>query len=303
MTYNIIQRAWEEHPEAGGRPNPVPTRAVGTNLLEIYALMIQLYSRDGDNGRLRDLYVRSQRVEGGIPHPRTLAVIKECGGKMHMREREFEEAAMAFFDAFRSYDEAGDAGRLRCLKYQVLASMLSESGISPFDSPEARPFRDHEEIVAMTDLVAASRDGDVAKFEKILRRSGDRIMGDTFIRGYIDDLLRTVRSQVVLRAIGPYTRVSLSFLSKELNGVEEDDVEGLLASLILDGRLEGRIDQVEMVLYRGPPPVTVADKNRFAVEELTAAIGKMTSQLITVVDSSISTGGGDKGGRIQRWGD
>eukprot|EP00978_Attheya_sp_CCMP212_P048807 scaffold577379_cov47-Attheya_sp.AAC.1 len=123
-----------------------------THLMEIYALQIQLYSRQKDNKKLREIFTRAMRVQGGIPHPRTLAQIQELGGKMHMASREFESAGKTFFQAFKSYDEAGDPSRLRCLKYLVMASMLHASTINPFDSQEARPYRDDPEIVAMTNL-------------------------------------------------------------------------------------------------------------------------------------------------------
>lgn len=49
--------------------------------------------------------------------------------------------------------------------------------------------------------------------------------------------------QVVLKAIQPYTRVRIPFIAQQLN-VAAGDVEALLISLILDGRVKGRIDQV-----------------------------------------------------------
>ena len=112
-----------------------------THLMEIYALQIQLYSKLKDNIMLREIFAKAKAVRGGIPHPRTLALIQELGGKMHMSSKDYEEACIAFFEAFKSYDEAGDVGRLRCLKYLVLASMLGESSINPFDSQEVRPYK------------------------------------------------------------------------------------------------------------------------------------------------------------------
>ena len=41
--------------------------------------------------------------------------------------------------AFKSYDEAGAVRRIQCLKYLVLATMLMESAVDPFDA-QARPF-------------------------------------------------------------------------------------------------------------------------------------------------------------------
>ncbi len=43
--------------------------------------------------------------------------------------------------------------RTTCLKYLVLANMLMKSGINPFDSQEAKPYKNDPEILAMTNLV------------------------------------------------------------------------------------------------------------------------------------------------------
>ena len=53
----------------------------------------------------------------------------------------------------------------------------------------------------------------------------------------------TTGPKVLLRLIRPYTRVRLPFLAARLNAPMEE-VERLLVSLVLDGRVEGRIDQV-----------------------------------------------------------
>jgi COP9 signalosome complex subunit 2 len=221
-----------------------------TQSMEIYALQIQLYSRQKDNKKLREVFNKAMAVRGGIPHPRTLALIQELGGKMHMAAREYDAAGKTFFQAFKSYDEAGDPNRLKCLKYLVMASMLDSSSINPFDSQEARPYRDDPEIVAMTNLVHAFHNNEIQTFERILRQNQGRIMDDEFVREHVEDLLRTIRTQVLRRVIRPYTRISLAAIAKELNDIPVADVESLLVSLILDGKLDGKIDQVESVLLK-----------------------------------------------------
>ena len=68
-------------------------------------------------------------------------------------------------------------------------------------------------------------------------------MEDTFIREHIEDLLRNIRTQVLIKLIKPYTRIQIPFISGELN-IESGDVESLLVSCILDSTISGRIDQV-----------------------------------------------------------
>jgi hypothetical protein len=37
-------------------------------------------------------------VKSAIPHPRIMGIIRECGGKMHMHDQLWEEAATDFFE-------------------------------------------------------------------------------------------------------------------------------------------------------------------------------------------------------------
>ncbi|KAL6563733.1 COP9/signalosome complex subunit Csn2 [Orobanche gracilis] len=217
----------------------------GTQLLEVYAIEIQMYTETKNNKKLKALTVKS-----AIPHPRIMGIIRECGGKMHMAERQWAEAATDFFEAFRNYDEAGNHRRIQCLKYLVLANMLMGSEVNPFDGQEAKPYKNDPEILAMTNLIAAYQRNEILEFEKILKSNRRTIMDDPFIRNYIEDLLKKVRTQVLLKLIKPYTRIRIPFISKELN-VPEKVVEELLVSLILDNRVDGHIDQVNRLLERG----------------------------------------------------
>lgn len=68
-------------------------------------------------------------------------------------------------------------------------------------------------------------------------------MDDSFIASYIGDLLRALRTQYLITLIKPYSRLDMSFLAKQLN-VGKPEVEEILIGLILEGKVEGRIDQV-----------------------------------------------------------
>ncbi|XP_047520114.1 COP9 signalosome complex subunit 2 isoform X2 [Pieris napi] len=241
----------------------------GTQLLEIYALEIQMYTAQKNNKKLKALYEQSLHIKSAIPHPLIMGVIRECGGKMHLREGEFEKAHTDFFEAFKNYDESGSPRRTTCLKYLVLANMLMKSGINPFDSQEAKPYKNDPEILAMTNLVMAYQNNDINEFESILKHNRNNIMDDPFIREHIEDLLRNIRTQVLIKLIGPYTRIHIPFISKELN-IDEKEVENLLVTCILDNTISGRIDQVNSVLE-------LASSTRGAARY--SALDKWTTQL------------------------
>jgi COP9 signalosome complex subunit 2 len=237
----------------------------GTQLLEVYALEIQMHTATKNNKRLKQLYERALQVKSAIPHPRIMGVIRECGGKMHMGARDFERAHQDFFEAFKSYDEAGNARRIQCLKYLVLANMLDLSDIDPFDSPEAKPYMNSTDVTSMTALRRAYTAQDVSEFEAVL------------IRQHIEELLRKFRSQVLIRHIQPYSRISIRYAANLLN-IEELEVEDLLIALILDKKIVGRIDQVNGLLIIGNP-ITGTEKYQ--------AIGSWSSE-ISRLQSAIS---------------
>ena len=56
-----------------------------------------------------------------------MGVIREEGGRMHMRDANFAEAYNEFYAGFRAYQEAGNSRAKDCLKYVVLANMLVRS--------------------------------------------------------------------------------------------------------------------------------------------------------------------------------
>jgi len=231
----------------------------GTQLLEVYALEIQMHTATKNNKKLKSLYAKALQVKSAIPHPKIMGVIRECGGKMHMVQREWELARNDFFEAFKNYDEAGVQRRVQCLKYLVLASMLTNSDINPFDSQEAKPYKNDPEIVAMTNLVSAYMRNEIHQFEKLLKQNSHTVMGDAFIRGYIQDLLKNIRTQVLLKVITPYTRISIPFIANEIN-ITPPEVEELLVALILDGKIDGHIDQMRQLLLLNQ---SSAEKTKF----------------------------------------
>lgn len=61
-----------------------------------------------------------------------------------------------------------------------------KSDINPFDSQEAKPYKNDPEILAMTNLVNAYQTNDINEFESILKQNRQNIMDDPFIREHIE---------------------------------------------------------------------------------------------------------------------
>ena len=67
------------------------------------------------------------------------------------------------------------------------------------------------------------------------------------VRGCVHVACRRWPSQVLLQIITPYTRIRIAFIADELN-ISAPEVEQLLVALILDGQIDGHIDQMQQLL-------------------------------------------------------
>ncbi|CAE6463968.1 unnamed protein product [Rhizoctonia solani] len=304
----------------------------GTLLLEIYALEIQMYNETKNWKKLKEIYNKSSEVRSAIPHPRIMGVIKECGGKMWMGEKQWARASTDFFESFRNYDESGAPQRIQVLKYLVLANLLMGSGINPFDSQEAKPYKSDPQITAMTDLVGAYQRREVHEAERILRGKSPLLFAATLIytrhhrpqrHHHGRPLYRILHRRPLAQSqnIVPHrphqtlhasrTRVpgqgahAYTFLfthsfkpkrEQQLN-VEKHEVEELLIGLILEGKVEGKIDQVaqRLEITKTQP---LARRRYAALDKWTGALENLNG----AISGKVISGAGDARGEFERMG-
>ncbi|KAI3530343.1 COP9 signalosome complex subunit 2 [Colletotrichum filicis] len=239
--YNTVTKKLRDLHKACQKEDGSDDPSKGTYSMEIYALEIQMHAETKNNKQLKRLYQRALKVRSAVPHPKIMGIIRECGGKMHMSEENWAEAQTDFFESFRNYDEAGSLQRIQVLKYLLLTTMLVKSTINPFDSQETKPYKQDPRITAMTDLVDAYQRDDVHAYENVLQKNQD-ILADPFIAENIDEVTRNMRTKGVLKLIAPYTRMKLSWIAKQLK-ISEPEVQDILGFLIVDGKIQGKIDQ------------------------------------------------------------
>ena len=269
-----LQRTCRELHRSCKLENGADDPSKSTSLMEVYALEIQLCTATKDTARMKELYPKTLRLDAAISDPRIMGTIREEGGKMYMSEQRWKEAYDEFFEGFRNHQEAGNARAKSCLKYVVLANMLASSSINPFDSREAKVYKDELEITAMVQLRSAYEMKDVNTFEKLLRDERNGILNDPFIMTYVEPLLRNIRGQVLMRLVTPYQRIRLDFIASEIN-IPVEDVESLMVELILDRRIVGKIDQTRGFLV-------LEGRQTSAVEKKYEATNKWVQQLEAV---------------------
>jgi COP9 signalosome complex subunit 2 len=143
-----VERLLTVHKKSCQLPDGQDDDSKGTYLLEVYCIEIQMCAMLSDSGRLRDIYPKINKYteKAAVSDPRVMGVIREELGKMFMRENNWSAAYNELNEAFRKYQEVGNARAKDCLKYLVLTSMLAMKDINPFSAKEAKVFMDDKEV-------------------------------------------------------------------------------------------------------------------------------------------------------------
>lgn len=218
----------------------------GGELLEIYALQIQLSSKRGDSLKMKELYDKTKDLTAAVKDPRSQSVIRECWGVMFGDEGQWQRSYAEFYSAFTHYQEIGNRDKAKqCLKYVVVANMLSGGLSNPFDAREAKVYQNEGDIAIIGTLRAAYEKCDVDAFGKALEEINNQ--GDKFIRTHLDSMILDFHRRAILQTLKSYRRLKISFLASRLK-VRPEMLETIIVQLILDGEIDGKIDQVSGVL-------------------------------------------------------
>lgn len=101
-----------------------------SSLLEIFALEIQLCQGINDNKRLRMIYPQTLELSSVINDPKVTAIVKECGGKMHMEQKQWSIAIEELYEAFEAYQMYGKGEKAKqILKYVILGDIISDAQV------------------------------------------------------------------------------------------------------------------------------------------------------------------------------
>ncbi len=76
----------------------------------------------------------------------------------------------------------------------------------------------------MNNLVNAYHNNDIKTFEKILKDNKKTILDDPVMKDYSDDLLRNIRTQVMLKILSPYTKIRIHFVSQVGPTIDSDKI-------------------------------------------------------------------------------
>jgi len=218
----------------------------GSELMDIYALEMKIAFETKTQAKTKELYKRTKDLTAAVNNPKSLSIIRECWGKMFGDDGSWQRAHEEFFKAFITYQEAGQTDNAkRCLNYVVVSNMLAGGVTNPFDSREAAVFQNDKALQAVSALRKAYEKKDVTGFTDSL--ASFKKVADEWVMNHMGSMITDFHKQYIMKFVKPYRRLRIAYLAKALR-IEAKQCEDYLVQLVLDGEIQGRIDQVEGLL-------------------------------------------------------
>lgn len=128
--------------------------------------------------RMKEVFQLTEKFSTVIEDPRVVGIIKECGGKMYMSERKWEQALSQFKASFESMVDSGHPRAVTILKYVILTQLLSKSETDYLTQREAKVFANDASIIAMTDLKQGFEKNDIKAILKIIGDKKINLLAD-----------------------------------------------------------------------------------------------------------------------------
>ena len=82
-----------------------------------------------DTRMMKSVFNLTEKFDAIIDDPRVMGILKECGGKMYMSEKNWNLALDQFRASFNYLIDGGNQRAQVILKYTILASLLAKAEV------------------------------------------------------------------------------------------------------------------------------------------------------------------------------
>lgn len=214
-------------------------------LLEVQLLETRLHHALRNLPKARAALTAARATANAIYVPPALqGEIDMLAAIIYAEERDYKTAFSYFYEAFEVFASIEDVRALASLKYLLLCKVMTQQTgevAALLQGPVALRYHGRE-VEAMRELAAACEKRSVHELERVLRENQSFLVDDPIIRAHLDELYQKLLERNILRIIEPYRRVDLARIATTLD-LPIPQIESKCSQLILDGKLDGIIDQ------------------------------------------------------------
>ncbi|KAH3685637.1 hypothetical protein WICPIJ_003384 [Wickerhamomyces pijperi] len=224
------------------------------NLLEFYAIELQVYLKMNNLPKLKEVYSKTQSITHVVPHSKITAIIKEASGLIYLNDENYDLASSEFFESFKNYDEVGDnVKRVRILKYLIVSSILNTNKINKLESQEIQFFLKNQDVARYLNLLKFFNSLNLTKFEQqyaiVLEQEEELAEVDRILLENLKKIFKSFQLEFLIHYIKPFKRLSLRKISQILK-IDVDEIESILIGLKFNDQLPNiTLDLIDGVVF------------------------------------------------------
>ena len=221
--------------------------------LELIIMKMQIFKHEGNTIDIKSLYLDAQKlmVDQVFEDKFLTGIINEEGGKISMRQKEFDKALEKFKFAFHSYRDTGsEEEAVTTLKYAFIVSLLVLDSNIIVTKEEANLYSKHESLMKLVSLFDAYNALDIQKMMEIWKKDIVAKEKDKFIQENKEDILYNIRINYVVRKLKAFKNCKFDVIEKEI-GVTNDELLGMVMNIAKNQLAKVKINfvkkQLEMI--------------------------------------------------------
>jgi COP9 signalosome complex subunit 2 len=183
--------------------------------LELIVMKIQFCNLEKNLKESKLLYLDALRLNQDLTvDARLSAIINEEGGKLHLRQKEYDLALEKFKTSFHEYQNSGNSRAVVLLKYATLSAIIARNRKNIVSEEETTPYLNDVKFKAMKDLLSAYEEMDINKINDIWSERVSKIEDDGFIIENLNEILHNIRMNYICEKLKAYRKCTLSTLEK-----------------------------------------------------------------------------------------
>ena len=218
--------------------------------LELIIMNIQIFKHEGNTIDIKSLYLEAQKlmIDQVFEDKFLTGIINEEGGKIAMRQKDFNSALEKFKFAFHSYRDTGNEEEaVTVLKYAFIVSLLVLDSSIIVTKEEANLYSKHKSLMNLVSLFDAYNALDIKKTMDIWKKDVLSTEKDKFILENKDDILYNIRINYVVKKLKAFKNCKFEVIEKEI-GVGNEELLGMIMNIAKNQLAKVKINFVKKQL-------------------------------------------------------
>ena len=218
--------------------------------LELIIMNIQIFKHEGNTIDIKSLYLEANKlmIDQVFEDKFLTGIINEEGGKIAMRQKDFNNALEKFKFAFHSYRDMGhEEEAVTALKYAFIVSLLVLDSSIIVTKEEANLYSKHKTLMNLVNLFDAYNALDIKKTMDIWRKDVLPNEKDKFIQENKDDILYNIRINYIVKKLKAFKNCKFDVIEKEI-GVSNDELLGMIMNIAKNQLAKVKINFVKKQL-------------------------------------------------------